>query len=74
MSETAEAYHNLKEILDHIKDAYAPNLIRACRADFSGGGRGRDRSGPARAVRDRVLTPDVRPDRAIRPHIWHYHQ
>ena len=36
MSETAEAYHNLNEILDHINDAYAPNTIRAYRADFSG--------------------------------------
>ena len=36
MSETAEAYHNLKEILAHINDAYAPNTIRAYRADFSG--------------------------------------
>ena len=35
MSETAEAYHNLKKILDHINDAYAPNTIRAYRADFS---------------------------------------
>ena len=35
MSENNEAYHNLKKILDHINDAYAPNTIRAYRADFS---------------------------------------
>jgi len=35
MDHSTSYFKKLKEILDHIKDAYAPNTIRAYRADFS---------------------------------------